>query len=294
MPEEGIDFSSRSELLSDDEMIRLARMLVQLGVNKIRLTGGEPFARKGIERIIKELSALDISLHITSNATLLDNHYDLLSEVNIKSLNISIDSLDRDRFWMITRRDAYQKVIDSIIKCRDLGIPTKLNTVVMKGVNDDELPDFVAFGQRHGVEVRFIEAMPFNDDDGNKPVFMPATEIEQVIRRAYPSLSKLDYVGHAASDTYTIGDYRVGIIPSYSRSLCASCNRIRLTPQGELLTCLYATSGVSLRDLIRARASDEVIIDAITSAVSQKKRSGHEEEALRSKEVFESMTTIGG
>lgn len=293
MPAEGIDFSARQELLTDDELVRLATIMVDLGVKKIRLTGGEPFARSGIESIIKRLSLLPASIHITTNAALLNRYFDIIEACAIRSLNISIDSLDRERFMMITRRDIFQQVMDNIIESKRRDLPIKLNTVVMRGVNDDEIISFIDFGMSHNISVRFIEAMPFNEDDGNKTVFMSASEIAEHIQRTYPSLLKKHADG-SASDTYSIGDYMLGIIPSYSRTLCASCNRIRLTPQGELLTCLYAQKGESLRDLIRSGTTDEHLRSTILQAVYKKKKSGHEEEKERGEEVFQSMTTIGG
>ena len=245
MPAEGIDFAHRDDILSYEEIIRLAKVFSDLGVDKVRLTGGEPFVRKDIDVLLRSLSDVFAKVHITTNATLFSDHINLLKEIEISGLNISIDSLDRDRFFMITRRDSYAVVIKNILDCIKNGIPTKLNIVVMKGVNDMEIIDFVRFGIEHNVEVRFIEAMPFNDDDGNRDVYMPATEIAEMIAGEFPSLQKLVADG-SSSEKYTInGKQTVGIIPAYSRSLCSSCDRIRLTPQGELLNCLYAQTGYS-------------------------------------------------
>lgn len=295
MPEEGIDFAHRSDILSYEELIRLSKIFSELGVHKVRLTGGEPFVRKDIDILIRALTRLFPKVHITTNATLLSNHMALIRETGIAGLNISIDSLDRERFLMITRRDSYEVVMDNILKCIASGIPTKLNMVVMKGVNDMEILDFVRFGLQHNIEVRFIEAMPFNDDDGNRDVYMPATEIASLVADAFPSFSKLKADG-SSSDKYTVeGRPILGIIPAYSRSLCGSCDRIRLTPQGELLNCLYAQSGINLLSLVREEnVSDNDIKNAVADSVLKKKKSGFEEEALINKNAFRSMTTIGG
>lgn len=294
MPAEGIDFAHREDILSYEEIVRLAKIFSDLGVDKVRLTGGEPFVRKDIAVLLRSLSDVFAKVHITTNATLLTDHIQLLKEIEIAGLNISIDSLNRDRFFMITRRDSYDLVMNNILKCIEEGIPTKLNVVTMKGINDMEILDFVRFGIDNGVEVRFIEAMPFNDDDGNRDVYMPASEIASLIAGEFPTLHKLIADG-SSSDKYTIdGKHSIGIIPAYSRTLCSSCDRIRLTPQGELLNCLYAQTGTDLMALVRNGMDDKNIEQTIIESVLLKKKSGFEEEALISTNAFRSMTTIGG
>lgn len=296
MPAEGIDFASRKDILTYEEIIRLAEIFQQLGVNKVRLTGGEPFVRKDIDILLKQLCKLFPKVHITTNATLLAKYIPLLKSLNIGGLNISIDSLDRDKFFLITRRDTYEIVMSNILRCIEEKIPTKLNVVIMKGVNDMEINHFVDFGIQHNIEVRFIEAMPFNEDDGNKDVFMPALDILKTISKVHPSISKIENGPVSSSDHYTIdGRHKIGIIPAYSRTLCGFCNRIRLTPQGELMTCLYATQGKDLKTLVRdPNVTNEDLINAIVSSVHHKKKDGFEEEQLQKSAVFRSMTTIGG
>lgn len=296
MPEQGIDFADRKDILSYEEIIRLAEIFQQLGVNKVRLTGGEPFVRKDIGTLLERLSQLFPKVYITTNATLLSDHIPQLKSLGISGLNISIDSLDKDKFLMITRRDAFDVVMYNILQCIKHKIPIKLNVVAMKGVNDMEILDFVAFGIEHSIEVRFIEAMPFNEDDGNKDVFLPASEILDIIRSEYPTVSKIENGLASSSDIYTISEvHKVGIIPAYSRTLCGMCNRIRLTPQGELMTCLYSSQGKDLRSLLRdVNVSNGDLIQAILESVEHKKKDGFEEERLQESDVFRSMTTIGG
>lgn len=296
MPAEGIDFSERKELLSYEELIRLASIFRDLGVEKIRLTGGEPFVRKDIGQLIQQLCAIFPAVHITTNATLLQDHIDLLKTSGVKSLNISIDSLDRNLFQLITRRDTFELVQDNILRCITAGLQVKLNMVAMKGINLHEIPDFIAFAKQHDIEVRFIEAMPFNDSDGNQQQFFPASELLELIRNNYSNNIQSVAAPGSSALKYLIDDsIKVGIIPAYSRSLCGSCNRLRLTPKGDMLTCLYATSGINLRDAMRKeQLSDQELKASIQAAVLQKKRNGFEEEALRTEDVFESMTTIGG
>jgi len=243
MPAEGIDFAERDDLMTYEDIVRICKVMAGLGVSKVRLTGGEPFVRKEIGVLLQSLAQIFPSVHITTNATLLHKHMSLLQDIGVSGLNISIDSLERERFFMITRRDDHDLVRANIEAAIKHGLPTKLNVVVMKGVNSMEIIDFVQYGMELGVAVRFIEAMPFNDDDGNRDVFMPATDIVNEIQQHYPNLTKLSATGPSSADSYAIDDYRLGVIPAYTRSLCASCNRIRLTPKGELLTCLYAQTG---------------------------------------------------
>lgn len=296
MPEKGIDFAHRKDILSYEEIIRLAGIFRDLGVEKVRLTGGEPFVRKDIGILLEKLSELFPRVHITTNATLLKDHIETIKNNEIGGLNISIDSLDRDKFMMITRRDSYDQVLSNILACKEAEIPIKLNVVVMKGINDNEIVDFVGFGIQNEIDVRFIEAMPFNDDDGNRDVFLPASEILKIIREKHPSISEIEKKTPSSSLSYLIENrHRIGIIPAYSRSLCAFCNRIRLTPQGELMTCLYSNKGLDLRTMLRdSKVSDEQLIKAIMNAVHTKKKDGFEEEKLQENDVFRSMTTIGG
>lgn len=294
MPAEGIDYVSRDDLLSYEEIIRLAGVFRSLGVTKVRLTGGEPFVRRDIGQLIQSLTGIFPKVHITTNATLLQDYIHQIKDWQVAGLNISIDSLDANKFWMITRRDAYQQVMNNILACINADISIKLNIVVMKGVNDDEIYDFLEFGRKHKVQVRFIEAMPFNEDDGNKSVYMPIDEIAMKIAGRYSELMKVNATDISSSEYFQIGDYQFGIIPAYSRSLCGSCNRIRMTPKGEFLNCLYSNTGLDLRSITRSEATDDDIASAILDHVQQKKLSGFEEEALRGEKVFNSMTTIGG
>lgn len=296
MPAEGIDFSHRNDLLSYEEILRLARIFRILGIEKVRLTGGEPFVRKDIGILIEQLCSIFPAVHITTNATLLQEHIITLKTSGVKSLNISIDSLDRDLFAIITRRDNFDIVHDNILRCIEAGIHVKLNMVAMKNVNIHEIPRFIEFGKRHQVAVRFIEAMPFNDSDGNHDVFLSAADMLEFIKTNYSNnIQQLDSSGSSALKYIVDDSVKVGIIPAYSRSLCGTCNRLRLTPKGDMLTCLYSKSGISLRDAMRAeRLTDEQLKEFIVAGVMTKKKNGFEEEALRQERVFSSMTTIGG
>ncbi len=296
MPADGIDFVDRKDLLNYDEILRLAGIFRDSGVKKVRLTGGEPFVRRDMDVLVTELCHVFGQVHLTTNATLIHKHLDVLKHPHIKGLNISIDSLDSELFKNITRRDEFQIVHDNIMRCIENGIPVKLNMVVMKGVNDHEIPDFVHFGMKHGLEIRFIEAMPFNQNDGNRDVFMSHDEILNRIKTQFNSVEPVIDSSSSSSLKYTVdANCKVGVIPAYTRTLCGTCNRIRLTSKGEMLTCLYAKVGVDLRGKMRIQgASDEELKEIIHTAVKGKKKDGFVEEELRHERVFQSMTSIGG
>lgn len=293
MPEEGIQFSERNDLLTYEEIVRLANIFKSLGVNKVRLTGGEPFIRKDIDQLLRSLSGIFPNVHITTNATRLD--VQLLKEIGIAGLNISLDSLDKDKFFMITRRDQSETVMANIHKCIDQKLPIKINMVVMRGINDMEINDFIDFGIKHNIIVRFIEAMPFNEGDGNRDVFISAAEILQQIQSKYPNAKKYNDLKPSSAIKYKIGSAKFDIIPAYSRSLCGTCNRIRLTPKGELLNCLYSQKGTELRSVIRdPDISDHQITEIIKESVFHKLKDGYESEKEMTGDTFRSMTTIGG
>ncbi len=297
MPEHGIDFSNRKDLLSYEEILRLSPIFSSLGIKKLRITGGEPFVRKDIGSLLEKLSRHFESLHITTNATLLHSHFDILKRIEISGLNISIDSLDPENFFRITRRDQFDLVIDNIHQCIERNIPAKLNVVVMKGINDHELTNFMYFGMKHKIEVRFIEAMPFNEYDGNRDVFLSHDEILAKMKSDFPSIEYIPALHPSSAQRYQIpkDNYSFAVIPAYSRSLCGQCNRLRLTPKGELLTCLYAQTGISLKQYLRdSTYSDEEIAGLITEAVFKKKKDGFEEEKEINSQAFKSMSSIGG
>lgn len=294
MPEEGIDFSQRKDLLSYEEIIRLSYIFGELGVTKVRLTGGEPFSRKNILFLIRSLHRIFDELYITTNATLLEEHIQPLSDLGIGGLNISLDTLDRNRFEMITRRDSFLKVMHNIDQCLTHRIPIKLNMVVMKGINDHEIFDFISFGKKKNIPVRFIEAMPFNATDGNKNQFLSEQAILEKLMKKYDSIIKIHPNNASSSNTYSIDNqYAFGIIPAFTRSLCSSCNRIRMTPKGELLTCLYSNEGLSLREVVRDSSyCNQRIKEMIMNKMKTKKETG--KIAQDSSAVLRSMTTIGG
>ncbi len=296
MPSEGIVFANRSDILSFEEILRLISIFRNLGVEKIRITGGEPFVRNDMDKLLMSISKLIPNVHITTNATLLHRHFDQLKNIKVKSLNVSLDTLDKEKFERITRRDSFENVLNNIKLSLDHDFNVKLNVVIMKGINDDEIIDFVRYGIENGTEIRFIEAMPFNDFDGNKQLFLSFEGILDIIRREFPKIQPVDSLKPSSSQKFLIDDsHTIGIIPAYSRLLCGSCNRIRLTAKGEMMTCLYAEKGLNLLQMVRnPEVTDEHITEMIKFTIANKEKDGFIEEKKRSETVFRSMTTIGG
>lgn len=300
MPQEGIDFVPRDELLSYEEMIRLASIFKSLGVHKIRITGGEPFVRKDLGKLLRALRN-DVgihSLHITTNGTLLEKNLDLIREVNMDSVNVSLDSLDPNHFHHITRRDAFEKVWDSIRMLLDAGIRTNVNMVVQKQFNASEIHAFAELTRSYPLEVRFIEAMPFDGSlNTDASQVLTAVEILNQIKNHYPTLEQLDRGYKSSSVRYQIPDApgKIGIIPALSRSLCGTCNRLRLTATGDLKTCLYADSFINLKRILLQNPADEDIRAILLLAAAHKPENGFTAEQSRAHQIIsESMASIGG
>jgi molybdenum cofactor biosynthesis protein A len=301
MPEEGIRYLPKKELLTYEEMLRLVGIMAGFGVKKVRLTGGEPFVRKDLMYFIKKLNEIPgiEGIHITTNGVLTLPHIEEFKTAGIKSVNLSLDTLDRERFHSITRRDELPAVMDTFHALLDQGIETKINAVVMDGQNTDDIVPLAMLAKAHKVDVRFIEEMPFNGEGSHYPVLVwTHAKIHQELVRAFPSLSRRVDEAASTSATYSIDGFKgsVGIIAAFTRSFCGTCNRIRMTAQGTLKTCLYDDGVLDLRALLRNGANDAEISAALLKAFGQRAKDGFEAEARRAKghTVSESMSTIGG
>ena len=300
MPENGIKYMNRKDLLSFEEMTRLIRVFGDLGVSKIRITGGEPFVRKGIMSFLKGISELETikEINITTNGTFTVEQIPALERMGIKSVNLSLDSLDSQRFFDITRRDLFDQVMTTYRKLVDSKIRVKTNMVVMDGRNIEDIYPMLELTKHDDVSVRFIEEMPFNGTEGQgNATIWPAKKIMTYIEEKYTHQKMVDPPA-STSLNYKIPGYvgSFGIIPAYTRTFCGSCNRIRLTPQGTLRTCLYGEGQVNFRDLIRGGVTDEVLGDHLIKVVGKRAKDGFEAEKSRSATVpvSESMATIGG
>lgn len=273
MPEEGMVWQPRHELLTFEEIERLARVMVErLGVEAIRLTGGEPTLRAHLPVLVEQLARLGTDLSITTNATTLDRQAAALAAAGLKRVNISLDTLRRDRFVELTRRDEIDSVLAGIDAARDAGLaPVKLNVVAMRGVNDDEIVDLAAFGRERGLGVRFIEFMPLDaSGDWEAGAVVSQAEIVAAIDAVFPLEAVARGSAPASLWRYRDGGGDVGVIPSVTQPFCGDCDRIRLTADGKLRTCLFATAETDLRDLVRDGATDSVIADVVAAAVGEK------------------------
>ncbi|MEM7109076.1 MAG: GTP 3',8-cyclase MoaA [Bacteroidota bacterium] len=298
MPERGIKYINRKDLLTFEEMERLVTVFSELGISKVRITGGEPFVRKGITDFLKSVSQIPkiTEINITTNGTLTSDKIDHLEQLGISSVNLSLDSLDKDRFFAITRRNEFNKVRRSFERLLESSIKVKINMVVMEGRNIADLWPMVELTRDAEVSVRFIEEMPFNGTMGlGNNTFWPASKILNYISQKY-ELEKLIDPPSSTAQNYQPAGHKgnIGVIAAYTRTFCGSCNRIRLTPQGKLRTCLYSNSGLNFRDLMRSGASDQEIGDQLIRSVGKKAKDGFETEKLRHYRVSESMATIGG
>ncbi len=300
MPEHGLEWLSRSELLSYEEMLRLCSLLVKLGIQKIRITGGEPFVRKDMMKFLASLSRLDglREITLTTNGVVTAPLVPELKKLGIRSVNLSLDTLDRERFFQITRRDELQRVLDTMDALLRHDIAVKINAVVMDGQNTDDIIPLTEMTKNLPVDVRFIEEMPFNGGDHAtaKPLWNHQRILE-TLRAQWPELEKIPDPPFSTSKNYQIPGHRgkVGIIAAWSRTFCGTCNRIRVTPQGVLKTCLYDYGVLNLRNLMREGLDDEELTEHLLFAFNHRHKDGWEaEEARRGVPVEESMATIGG
>lgn len=298
MPAEGIVYKPKDSLLDYEEMIKLVTALVEMGVNKIRLTGGEPFVRKDFIYFLKNLNRIEglEEINITTNGTLIYRYYEELKKLKIGSINLSIDSLDKENFFKITRRNSFDRVWKTFEELQTHGFKTKLNIVCLPNQNTNELKDFVALTKDRDISVRFIEEMPFNGK-GLRAVktIWDKTKIFNEISNHFEEIKEIPSAKTSTSENYQVKDYKgtFGIIPAFTRTICGGCNRIRITATGDLKLCLFDDGAFNLRDQIRNGASKEQLKTIFTNLISQKPENGFIAENNRT-EVNESMSTIGG
>jgi molybdenum cofactor biosynthesis protein A len=301
MPEEGIHYLPKKELLTFEEIERLVKILAAQGVSKIRLTGGEPFVRTDLMKLIRTISATKgvNELHLTTNGVLTVPHIPELKKLGIASVNLSLDTLDRTRFREITRRDEFDRVMETFNLLVEYEIPVKINAVVMDGKNIEDVLPLIELGKHNPVSVRFIEEMPFNGE-GNHYSSLTWTykKILDYIKEFHPAIEKKTDPKNSTAYHYKIPGYAgdIGIIAAFSRTFCGTCNRIRITAQGELKTCLYDEGVLNIKTMLRAGFSDEELLIELKKAFGQRPKDGFEAEQKRKSHspVHESMSTIGG
>ena len=273
MPADGIVLSPKASLMTADEIFALARTFVENGVDKIRLTGGEPLLRKDFPEIISKLSTLKTSLSITTNGILIDRHIDALKQANIKKINLSLDTLIASKFHSITLRDQFEKVIDNLHLLLNHDFKVKVNVVLMKGFNENEIIDFVKLTQFLPISVRFIEFMPFAGNEWDRSKMVSQNEILAQVNNTFSSeeIEKLEDEKNFTARTYKIKDFQgdFGIISSITNPFCDGCNRIRLTANGKIKNCLFSNSET---DLLTAFRNGESIENLISESIKNKKK----------------------
>ena len=300
MPAHGIEIVPKNDLLSYKEMYRIVRVLTELGVRKVRLTGGEPFVRKGFMDFLKMLSFNDLleTINITTNGVLIHKHIDALEALQkVKTINLSIDSLQADTFHKITRRNTFDTVFKTMEALERSSMHLKLNVVVQSGVNTNEIKNFVRYTKNKALSVRFIEEMPFNGK-GQREMHESwnYTRILNEIKSEF-DVQELPSEKSSTSRNFSIANHKgtVGIIPAFTRTICGDCNRIRITPTGTFKNCLFDDGVFNLRDFMREGAGNDDLKELFLSLVKDKPENGFVAENSRKKgTVSESMSTIGG
>lgn len=268
MPAEGIQLSPKSHIMTYDEVFTIAKIFVDQGVTKIRLTGGEPLVRRDADVILKKLATLSVELSITTNAVIVDRFIETLKACNIKNINVSLDSLNAEKFEEITRRNDFEKVYKNIMLLIAEGFNVKLNAVLIKDFNENEIIDFIELTKTHPISVRFIEFMPFDGNKWDKEKMVSYAEILSNVNSNYDQ-SKVIRLQDAPNDTsknYQIEGYKgsFAIISSVTNPFCDSCNRIRLTANGQLKNCLFSSSESDLLTPLReGKNIDPIIAKAI-------------------------------
>jgi cyclic pyranopterin phosphate synthase len=298
MPEEDYIFTPAAKLMQTDEIAALAKIFVANGVDKIRLTGGEPLVRKDAGDIIAALSGLPASLTLTTNATRLHEFADILQEAGVRSLNISLDTLQAEKFIMLTRRDQFRRVKDNIDEMIRRGFRVKVNAVIMKGLNDNEINDFVRWTQDTPVHVRFIEFMPFS---GNRWTSNKVVTLQEILTTVYKEYVALPLVGdqHDTAKAFRVPGHlgTFAVISTMSDPFCSGCNRIRLTADGRLKNCLFSKEETDL--LTPLRRGEDVLPLILANIAGKKKELGGQIttdfEHLHPENIDNrSMITIGG
>jgi cyclic pyranopterin phosphate synthase len=298
MPAEGLAWVPRSEVLTFEEIDRLARLLVtRHGIDSIRLTGGEPTVRAHLPRLVSMLAPLPVDLSLTTNGATLASVAGALAAAGLQRVNISLDSLQPERFEELTRRDELTNVLAGIDAALAAGLgPVKINVVVLRGVNDDELVDLARYGRDRGVHVRFIEFMPLDASGAwRRDRVVSQAEIVATIGAVFPLASVDEGRGSAPASRFAYLDGRgeIGVIPSVTEPFCGSCDRLRLTADGQLRSCLFSQDDHDLRDLLRQGATDDVLSAAIEACVSAKAE-GHGISQVSFVRPRRSMSQIGG
>ncbi len=301
MPAEGMRFLPKLQLLTYEEMLRLTSLFSEMGVDKVRITGGEPFVRKDLIGFLEQISANKAlnKLSITTNGILTRPFLPRLKALGIDHINLSLDAVNEEDFNKISRRDEFANVMKTFHQLLNDDFKVKINAVIMEGINDHEIIDLAKLAVKHPVSVRFIEEMPFNGGEKKRePIKWDHIRILNELKVHFPDIRKSAAPSNSTSENFTFSGAKgdVGIIAAYSRTFCGSCDRIRITSTGEMRTCLYGHNVLDLKRLLREGHSDESIKSKIIKAVRLRTKDGFQAEKLRDKNnpLGESMSLIGG
>ena len=299
MPADNVEFMDRSNLLSFEEIQRVAQIVSRMGINRLRLTGGEPLMRKNLPVLIKMLNEVDgiDDIAMTTNAYFLKDQAQSLKDAGLKRLNVSLDALDPKKFRDVNRRDCLQSVLDGLDTARKVGFKSiKINAVAVRNFSESEIMSLIEMGRSDGFEIRFIEFMPLDSDkvwERDKVLF--GHEIVNMIKENYelvPIDNSLE-IGPASEYNFADGKGKIGIITAVSNPFCDHCNRIRMTADGKLRTCLFSTEETNLKELIRSGATDKTIIETLKQAVLVKEP-GHKINLDDFERPTRAMHAIGG
>lgn len=299
MPAEGIDFAKRSEVFTIEELCQLSSIMVDQGIDKIRLTGGEPFVRKDIMGLFRHLTTLDglKEISVTTNATLIGPYIEELAALGIKDVNLSMDAVTKETFERITRRNQFDIVYENMLRLIEQNFKLRINCIVLEGQNEQEILPLLELTKYHNVSVRFLEEMPFNGGVKSfHKIRWDYKAIYKYISERFDGIEELKSPLTSTAINYKIPGHigTFGIIPSFSRTFCGSCNRLRISATGDVITCLYGKPRMNIRALLRSENCNEKISAEIERAIGSRSKTGFEEQQ-RYKDVFKnSMTSIGG
>lgn len=297
MPAEGIQLRDKSHFMTADEIISIANTFVGLGVDKIRITGGEPFVRKDVDVILRGICKTGVEVGITTNAILLDKYIGLLKELGIKKLNISLDSLDEQTFNQLSRRKDFQKIMKNIRLAIVEGFDIKINVVLIKGINEAEVEDFVNWSFEENVDIRFIEFMPFDGNTWDWSKVVPQQDVLDALEESFgaSSILKMEDEANLISRNYKLkeGQGSFGFISTITNPFCDTCNRIRLTADGKIKNCLFAADEL---DLLKAYREGNNLEPLILQSIKlkHKKHAGIDFQDEKTMHKHRSMIAIGG
>ncbi|NDP27933.1 MAG: GTP 3',8-cyclase MoaA [Flavobacterium sp.] len=296
MPEDGIELMEKSSIMTIEEIIDLATTFRDLGVDTIRLTGGEPLVRKNFGFLVEELAKLGVTLKITTNGIMLDKYLELFQKIGLKKINVSLDTLDKAKSVFITKRDYFERILKNIEMALQMDMEVKLNIVLIRGVNDNEINDFIELTKYKNLTVKFIEFMPFKGNKWDWSKGVGKQEILDIVSKRFGNIEELKNPKHSTSSNFKVNGHvgSFAIVSTITNPFCEDCNRIRVTADGKMKNCLFANSET---DLLTPMRNGEQMNDIIINAIKTKKFSRDGMDVKMDAEHYEqnrSMISIGG